>query len=70
MYFTLKDDKSLIKAIMFKTYTGHLDFVPQDGMKVNDIGKCICFLKEMEHINYMQKAMKQLGKNGRLKSSI
>ena len=34
MYFTIKDDNSLIKCIMFKTYTSNLNFVPKDGMKV------------------------------------
>ena len=34
MYFTLKDDKSLIKCIMFKTSTATLNFMPKDGMKV------------------------------------
>ena len=46
MYFTLKDDKSLIKAIMFKTYTGHLDFVPQDGMKVMILGSVSVFERD------------------------
>ena len=32
-YFTLKDDKSLIKCIMFKTYAQNLKFIPKDGMK-------------------------------------
>ena len=30
MYFTLKDDNSLIKCIMFKSYTSNLKFVPKD----------------------------------------
>ncbi len=34
MYFTLKDEKSLIKCIMFKTYAQRLSFIPKDGMKV------------------------------------
>lgn len=34
MYFTLKDDKSLIKCVMFKTSTATLNFIPKDGMKV------------------------------------
>lgn len=33
MYFTLKDENSLIKCVMFKTYTAHLSFMPKDGMK-------------------------------------
>ena len=34
MYFTLKDDKSLIKCVMFKSSTPTLKFMPKDGMKV------------------------------------
>ena len=38
MYFTLKDENSLIKCVMFKTYTSNLNFVPKDGMKVLILG--------------------------------
>ena len=38
MYFTLKDDNSLIKCIMFKSYTTNLKFVPKDGMSVLAFG--------------------------------
>jgi len=34
MYFTLKDENSLIKCIMFKQNTAALNFMPKDGMKV------------------------------------
>lgn len=34
MYFTLKDDKSQIKAVMFASYAGRLRFMPENGMKV------------------------------------
>ena len=34
MYFTLKDEGSLIKCIMFKSSTATLNFTPKDGMKV------------------------------------
>jgi exodeoxyribonuclease VII large subunit len=33
-YFSLKDETSLIKAIMFKSSTAKLDFEPKEGMKV------------------------------------
>ena len=68
MYFTLKDDKSLIKAIMFKTYTGHLDFVPQDGMKVMILGSVSVFERDGTYQLYA-KAMKQLGKMGDLRAA-
>ena len=38
MYFTLKAENSLIKCVMFKSYTATLNFVPKDGMKVNVLG--------------------------------
>ena len=38
LYFTLKDENSLIKCIMFKSSAVHLDFEPKDGMKVLIVG--------------------------------
>ena len=46
MYFTLKDEKSLIKCIMFKTYTSHLNFIPKDGMKVLILGSVSVFERD------------------------
>ena len=33
-YFSLKDDNSKINAIMFRTNTSKLNFIPKEGMKV------------------------------------
>ncbi len=33
-YFTLKDEKSQIKAVLFSTYTRNVSFKPENGMKV------------------------------------
>lgn len=68
LYFTLKDDKSLIKCIMFKTYTGHLDFEPQDGMKVMILGSVSVFERDGTYQLYA-KAMKPLGKIGDLRAA-
>lgn len=46
MYFTLKDDKSLIKCIMFKTYTAGLNFMPKDGMQVIVLGTISVFERD------------------------
>ena len=46
MYFTLKDENSLIKCVMFKTYTSHLNFVPKDGMKVMILGTVSVFERD------------------------
>ena len=42
-YFTLKDEKSRISAIMFSSATKNIKFVPQDGMKVLVTGKISVF---------------------------
>lgn len=34
LYFSLKDETALVKAVMFKTYASRLKFVPESGMKV------------------------------------
>lgn len=34
LYFSLKDENSIIKAIMFKSNASKLDFTPSEGMKV------------------------------------
>ena len=46
MYFTLKDENSLIKCIMFKSYTANLKFVPKDGMKVIILGTVSVFERD------------------------
>ena len=38
-YMALKDEKSLIKTVMFQTYNRKLTFVPENGMKVIVRGK-------------------------------
>ena len=60
MYFTLKDEKSLIKCVMFKTYTAHLSFMPKDGMKVVILGSVSVFERHGVYQIYA-KAMKQDG---------
>lgn len=33
-YLSLKDEKSVVKSVMFATYARRLRFLPEDGMKV------------------------------------
>ena len=60
MYFTLKDENSLIKCIMFKTYTPHLKFTPKDGMKVMAFGTVSVFERDGVYQIYC-KAMQEDG---------
>ena len=60
MYFTLKDENSLIKCVMFKSAVAHLDFEPKDGMKVNVLGSVGVFERDGVYQIYAQ-AMKQDG---------
>lgn len=68
LYFTLKDENSLIKCIMFKTYTEHLDFEPEDGMKVMILGSVSVFERDGTYQLYA-KAMKPMGKMGDLRAA-
>ena len=60
MYFTLKDESSLIKCVMFKSYTTHLSFMPKDGMKVMVLGSVAVFERDGFYQIYA-KAMKEDG---------
>ena len=46
LYFTLKDENSLIKCIMFKSYAEKLAFIPKDGMKVMIFGTVSVFERD------------------------
>ena len=46
MYFTLKDENSLIKCICFKSYANRLTFIPKDGMKVMVFGGVSVFERD------------------------
>ena len=60
MYFTLKDENSLIKCIMFKGYTPNLKFMPKDGMKVVVFGSVSVFDRDGVYQIYC-KAMREEG---------
>ncbi len=59
-YFTLKDDKSLIKCIMFKSYAERIKFMPKDGMKVIVFGSVSVFERDGIYQIYV-KAMQEQG---------
>lgn len=60
LYFTLKDDNSLIKCIMFKSFTANLKFTPKDGMKVMVFGTVSVFERDGVYQIYC-KAMQEEG---------
>ena len=60
LYFTLKDEKSLIKCIMFKSYAQKLNFMPKDGMKVFLLGGVSVFERDGVYQIYV-KAMQEDG---------
>ena len=60
MYFTLKDENSLIKCVMFKTYTPNLNFIPKDGIQVKVLGTVSVFERDGVYQIYC-KAMQQDG---------
>lgn len=60
MYFTLKDENSLIKCICFKTYAQKLTFMPKDGMKVMILGSVSVFERDGVYQIYVR-AMEEDG---------
>lgn len=60
LYFTLKDENSLIKCIMFKSYAEKLKFEPKDGMKVMLLGAVSVFERDGVYQIYC-KAMQEDG---------
>ena len=60
MYFTLKDENSLIKCVMFKSQTATLNFIPKDGMKVLVLGSVAVYERDGVYQIYC-KAMQEDG---------
>ena len=60
MYFTLKDENSLIKCVMFKSYAQKLGFMPKDGMKVFLLGTVSVYERDGVYQIYA-KAMQEDG---------
>lgn len=53
MYFTLKDEKSQLKAVMFATSASRLKFTPENGMKVICRGRVSVYEKNGEYQMYV-----------------
>ena len=59
LYFTLKDDKSIIKCIMFKSYAEKINFKPKDGMKVIVFGSVSVFERDGIYQIYVKAIQEQ-----------
>ncbi len=57
LYFTLKDENSLVKCIMFKSYAEKLAFKPTDGMKVMVFGSVSVFERDGVYQIYVKTMM-------------
>lgn len=51
-YFTVKDENSSLKAVMFRTYTSRLAFKPENGMKVIIHGRITAFVRDGQYQLY------------------
>ncbi len=54
-YFTLKDDSSLLKAVMFKTYASSVKFTPKNSMQVLAYGRVSVFTRDGVYQLYVEK---------------
>ncbi len=59
MYFSLKDEKSRIKCVMFKYDNNDLDFTPKNGQKVVVTGSVSVYEKDGSYQFYAKKMEKQ-----------
>jgi len=53
-YFTIKDEGSLIKAVMFRSAAAKLNFVPENGMKILARGRVSAFVRDGQYQLYCE----------------
>lgn len=53
-YFTLKDEKSVLKCVMFKSHAASLQFMPEDGMKMLIRGYISVFERDGQYQLYAE----------------
>ena len=53
-YMTIKDEKSAIKAVMFRSYAQRLKFMPENGMKVVVFGSVSVFERDGQYQLYIE----------------
>lgn len=51
-YFSLKDESSLVRGVMFRAYAQRVTFVPRDGMKVLIHGRISAFVRDGQYQIY------------------
>lgn len=56
MYFSLKDEASSLKAVMFASDARSLGFVPENGMKVTALGRISVFERDGVYQLYTKNA--------------
>lgn len=56
-YFSLKDENSLVRAVMFKTYACRTPFLPKDGMKVIVRGRVSAFVRDGQYQIYVSEML-------------
>lgn len=54
LYFTLKDENSAIKAVMFRSAAVKLKFTPENGMKVTARGRISAFVRDGQYQLYCE----------------
>ena len=52
LYFSLKDEGSLIRAVMFRSSASKLPFVPENGMKIIAHGRVTSFVRDGQYQLY------------------
>ncbi len=53
-YFTIKDEGSLIKAVMFRSAASKITFVPENGMKIVAKGRVSAFVRDGQYQLYCE----------------
>lgn len=53
-YFTVKDEGSLIKAVMFRSAASKINFVPENGMKIVAKGRVSSFVRDGQYQLYCE----------------
>ncbi len=53
-YFTLKDENALVKAVMFRSYSSLVKFVPENNMKVLCVGRISVFPRDGVYQLYVE----------------